>query len=379
MKRNSFLVAHVSSSLTSSGAGVTEVVYQLSRHQNLGSSLHVVVVGLVDDCWANESSQWSDIETIPFSTIGPKQFGYAKNLTRTLVELNPDLVHLHGAWMYPAKAVLDWHRVTKRPYIISVHGMLAPVALSYGSIKKRIVSYLYQDDVFLNASMMHSTSHQESVDIMTYGLDIPVVQIPNGVVVPKFVRNVEPELKKVITLGRVHKKKGLKNLLVAWSFLESSFPDWELEIIGPDDGGELQILKNLAMQMKLRRVVFSGAVFGDAKWYKYHSASIFVLPTLSDNFAITVAESLACAVPVISSKGAPWEGLNEFKCGKWVEVGEYPLRKGLEEMMQLSSTERLEMGFRGRRWMENSFSWSKIATHFEIVYRDTIIKSTQDV
>ena len=53
MKRNSFLVAHVSSSLTSSGAGVTEVVYQLSRHQNLGSSLHVVVVGLVDDCWAN--------------------------------------------------------------------------------------------------------------------------------------------------------------------------------------------------------------------------------------------------------------------------------------------------------------------------------------
>jgi glycosyltransferase involved in cell wall biosynthesis len=93
-----------------------------------------------------------------------------------------------------------------------------------------------------------------------------------------------------------------------------------------------------------------------------------VLPTLNENFAMTVAESLAAATPVISTRGAPWAGLEGERCGWWIEHGIEPLAAALQEAMTLPRPELHAMGRRGRAWMERDFGWDAIARKMSGVY-----------
>ena len=67
-------------------------------------------------------------------------------------------------------------------------------------------------------------------------------------------------------------------------------------------------MKELAVTLGLERVQFSEPLYGDAKWTAYREADLFVLPTRSESFGMTVAESLAAGTPVIVTMGAPWQG-----------------------------------------------------------------------
>lgn len=376
--RRSIRVIHVTSSLTSIGGGVREVVFHLADHQSRLASLDVSVVGLEEHLWSTEKSSWEAIPTYAHKVIGPRSFGYSNNLVDCLVRLNPDLIHLHGLWMYPSKAVLAWHNQTKRPYIISTHGMLSSIALSYSAFKKQIVGLWFHNAVLRTASALHSTSDSETLEIANFGLTNKVFQVPNGVVIPKLANFDMRIPKKVVTLGRIHKKKGLSLLLRAWLLLESRFPDWCLEIIGPDEDGELTRLQLLAKELDLQRVTFLGPVFGRDKLNAFQSASIFVLPSLSENFALTVAESLACGVPVVSTKGAPWELLEIFKCGRWVDINVEALSNGLKDMMMLSPYELSCMGKRGRNLMQERFSWASVSSEFEGIYSHIIHNVNDD-
>lgn len=72
---------------------------------------------------------------------------------------------------------------------------------------------------------------------------------------------------------------------------------------------------------------------------------IYVLPTYSDNFALTVAEALSMATPAIVSKGAPWSGLEENGAGWWVDIGVDPLAACLRAAMAL----RKDLAAKGQR------------------------------
>ena len=67
---------------------------------------------------------------------------------------------------------------------------------------------------------------------------MPVAIIPNGVNIPKIKKyNHYKNKKTIISLGRLHPKKGLDTLIKAWSRIEFIFKDWELKIVGPDEVG----------------------------------------------------------------------------------------------------------------------------------------------
>ena len=114
--------------------------------------------------------------------------------------------------------------------------------------------------------------------------------------------------------------------------------------------------------------IFTGALNDDEKWAAYGRADVFVLPTYSENFGIVVAEALWAGVPVITTHGTPWKDLEDRKCGKWIDLPEegsnpsaWPaLVMALEEMMSLSDDERRQMGERGRRLVEEKYTWAAV-------------------
>ena len=117
-----------------------------------------------------------------------------------------------------------------------------------------------------------------------------------------------------------------------------------------------------------QRVSIEGSVEGDAKIAAYRDAELFVLPTLNENFASTVAEALASGTPVIATKGAPWHGLAREGCGWWIDHGVEPLEAALANGMAMRREALQAMGAKGRTWMAREFSWDRVARDMLDVY-----------
>lgn len=197
--------------------------------------------------------------------------------------------------------------------------------------------------------------------------------IPHGVAVGEVLKvhnvNDHQRTRTVLCLGRLHPLKGLDLLIDAWKIVATDYPNWQLQIIGPDEQGTLTSLRDQVRRLALdNQITFKGPIYSVEKAKVIANADLFVLPTRSENFGIVVAEALACGVPVITTKGAPWGELITERCGWWVEVGVAPLVAALKAAMGLTDAERREMGENGRRLVEAKYQWPMIAKEMAKVY-----------
>jgi len=234
------------------------------------------------------------------------------------------------------------------------------------------------------ASCLHACSEQEYLNIRLFGYKGPVAVVPLGLTHDEFehalcsasdiqddliLKNVFHGKRLLLFLSRLHYKKGVEPLLQAWEAVRNSFPGWRLIIAGDGEVGYVASLKERVSTAGLEdSVAFIGAVHGEEKWALMKRAEIFVLPTLSENFGLVVAEALACAVPVITTKGAPWNDLEAETCGWWIDTGAMPLAACLSGALSLASDCLAEMGKHGRRLVERKYLIEKTARMLREVY-----------
>ncbi|MEM9938478.1 MAG: glycosyltransferase [Pseudomonadota bacterium] len=305
-------------------------------------------------------------------TMGPlKKLGFSGALNAALQAANAQIYHSHGLWMmpnvYPAKAA----RRNNAVLMMTPRGMFGEEAMQFSARKKQIFWSLYQGAAARSADCFHATSDSEAEDIRRQGLTQPICIIPNGIDIPELRRTKQsrPDAPFALSLGRIHPKKGLDRLIRAWAKLPSQLQGWRLKIVGPSELGHAYELEVLAQSLKARNISVEPPVFGDEKIELMRSAELFVLPTLNENFAMTVAESLAVATPVVSTRGAPWEGLTTHQCGWWIEHGVEPMRTTLEDALSLSIDQRASMGLKGQAWMKDAFSWTAISQDMLATYQ----------
>ena len=319
-----------------------------------------------------EAERPSFVKTFP-PGLGPRRLGQSPTMARWLREQAEtgriDVLHNHGLWMMP-NVYPGWARKSgKFRLVVSPRGTLSEWALKHHAWRKRVFWWLFQEQTLRRADAFHATSEEEYQDVRRLGFRQPVCVLPNGIDIPALVKTPVTGRRKLLYLGRIHKIKGIDMLLRAWQTLQGRFPDWELVVAGPDDGGYLPVMQALARQLGLQRVSFPGPLYGEEKLAAYRSASLYVLPTHSENFAMTVAEALAAATPVITTRGAPWRGLETNGAGWWIEIGVDPLVACLEEALGLPEERLAEMGRAGRAWMEREFSWTTIGLQMAAFYR----------
>ncbi len=322
--------------------------------------------------WGPMTSPPSFLQTFHLG-LGPRRLGRSPEMSRWLSETARigavDLIHNHGLWMLP-NIYPGW--VAKRygvPLMVSPRGTLSEWAMQNGSTIKRVFWPLVQKPVLVAVTCFHATAESEYADIRRMSFRQPVAVIPNGIDIPDLVLKPLNESRTLLFLGRIHPKKGIDMLLRAWQAVMVRFPDWNLRIVGPDNGGYLAKMQVLAAQLRLERVVFTGVLYGEEKLRAYREASLFVLPTHSENFGMTVAEALAAGTPAIVTRGAPWAGLEQQGAGWWIDIGVDPLVACLEEALSRSPESLVEMGQRGRNWMKAEFSWARVGQRMAETYR----------
>jgi glycosyltransferase involved in cell wall biosynthesis len=255
---------------------------------------------------------------------------------------------------------------------------------------KRLYHDMLGSRLLQGASCVIATSDQERQELLEGGIaPVKIVVRRNGIEVPgKFPPagsfrkqwNVSSTAKLVLFLGRLVTKKSPDLMLEAfsrWSARGNGSLGSVLVMAGPDEGdGYCEQLEAFAAQLGLSdRVIFTGPLYGDAKWAAYRDADVFVLPSQNENFGNTAAEAVACGTPVLVTDRCGIAPMVDQRAGLVVPHDCAALESGLVQMLQDSAlAARLRDGCKG---VANSLSWTEPLTQMETLYGDTISERRQ--
>ena len=370
-------IAFVTGSASRLAGGLYTSVRRLS--QSLTEAGHTVKVFALDDEYGVEdASAWLPIVPQRYQTIGPRTLGYAPGFSRALATGNFDVVHQHGIWQATSIAVAAWRRSTGRPVMISPRGMLDPWALANSGQKKRLAGRLYERANILNATSLHALSESEAKAIRAYHPGGRIDLIPNGTDLPEDRTPPRPGFlpddgrKTLMFIGRFHPKKGIVELLEAFSRLKHSSPDlaarWRLVIAGWDDGGYRTTVEHSVVKYGLSGdVALPGALYGANKDAALRYAEAFVLPSHSEGLPMSVLEAWAYRLPALITDACNLpEG---FAARAAYRISLRPDELIADLMAALSADDLASRGKAGHALVADRFSWDKIAQHHEIAYR----------
>jgi poly(glycerol-phosphate) alpha-glucosyltransferase len=399
-------LAMATGSLSRDAGGLFESVRALGKGL-AESGVEVEVCGLWDRNWEVDGGAWAPLKAAAFRYHGPRALAWSPAMDAALAGFSPDVVHLNGLWQYPSVAT---HRLWKRrgtPYVVSPRGMLDAWALANSRWKKRMAAWAFEDAVMRGAACLHALCEAEADSIRAYGLRQRIEVVPNGVGLPEISTTENTEgtegKKRLVFLGRIHPKKGLVGLVRAWAGLKrdlgaGKFSEWELVVAGWDQGGHEGELRTLCAEMGLAMadgegrmvdggdVVFRGPVFGMEKEGLLRGADAFVLPSFSEGLPMSVLEAWSYGLPVVMT---PECNLPEgFASGAALEIRNHDLATsyslpatptkldsdwdGLREFIEMTDSERREMGVRGRRLVEERFTWPKVAARMREIFEDLV-------
>jgi glycosyltransferase involved in cell wall biosynthesis len=208
-------------------------------------------------------------------------------------------------------------------------------------------------------------------------LDVPeseIFTLPNGVDTEKFKKNQAERIdNSILYAGRIIKPKGLHVLLDALEYLDIPVC---LKIAGPkQEQGYLE--KNLSrkgkQKMGIHEVEWLGSVDQEKIVRVYQQASVFVNPTLREDFGIVNLEALSCETPVIASDTM---GLNEVIRNGVNGILVQPnnprqIANALKKLLENKGL-RKKYGRNGRRMIKAHFSWDSIAREAVKIYEKVI-------
>ncbi len=290
---------------------------------------------------------------------------------------NYDLIHTQCIWLLSYHKVVTAARRLGIPYIITPRGTLEPWAYQgqgcVRSIKKKLAMHLYQKNDLQKANSILATADMEADNFRKLGLKVPIAVIPNGIDISEYLcRSSEDKStvkKQIVFLSRIHQKKGIEFLVNAWEQLKNKHPDWNVVIAGNGEESYIQQLKNLIKSKMLDSCVeIIPPVFGEEKRKLYCESSLFVLPSYSENFGMVVAEAMSCGLPVITTNGTPWQGLNERKLGWCIDLNLENLVATLSMAIDHGIDKLFEIGQKCSQHIHNTYQYTEVAAKNKAVY-----------
>jgi L-malate glycosyltransferase len=161
----------------------------------------------------------------------------------------------------------------------------------------------------------------------------PRNQLPNDML-------LDPHKTTLLFVGNLVPQKGVKYLLEAKKILDSdqesegAESDFELLIVG--DGPLKNDLQRQVQEYGIKNVVFLGER-RDVELIM-PSADLFILPSISEGFPITILESLASGVPVVATRVGGVVEIESESVVRLVEPGQSEaLARAIKEMVQPDS------------------------------------------
>jgi glycosyltransferase involved in cell wall biosynthesis len=294
-----------------------------------------------------------------------------------------NLVHTHAIFSYPVLAAYWMCQLHKIPYLATPHGMLEPWALAYKIWKKKLYFNWLEKPALQKASAIQMSAATEAEGIKNLDLKPPLVIVPNGIHREDFASLPDPEIfdqqfpetrnkRLIIFLGRIDPKKGLDLLAPAFAQAYQKFPDTHLIIAGPDNTGFLPTAESYFIEAGCSHAVtFTGMLTGDIKYAALAAAKIYVAPSYSEGFSMSVLEGMAAGLPCVITTGCNFPEAGEAEVATIVNIDVGSIAKAIIHLLE-DDQQAKNMGYRARQFILDNYTWDKIALKMVSVYENII-------
>lgn len=287
-----------------------------------------------------------------------------------------DVIHIHALWSYCTWAAAGAAIAAGVPYVIRPCGMLSKYTFGHGRLKKMLYWQAIEKRNVRRAARFHATSSQEKVDVLDAAPEASVSVIANGVSDEawELAQTVERKKRSVLYLSRIHPKKGVLDILLP--ALDRVPSDVELVIAGGVDPHDPDYFRTVDREIERgglkARVKLVGEIAPQDRWQYFDAATLFVLPSHSENFGIVVAEAMARRCPVVvTDQVQSCEHVIAADAGIVTPVS--PTAVG-DAISKLLADENLasQCGRNGFGYARDHFRWSKIAEDVAAMYREVL-------
>jgi glycosyltransferase involved in cell wall biosynthesis len=389
-------VTHVIPYMHRAAGGPPIVVDRIScRLASEGWSNRVVTTdtlarGLPQD-WIDQYG--SQYDMIVFPSRGPSNFGFSRSLAAQMDQIAAasKLVHIHTAWTYPGLAAMRACRKVGVPFVVMPHGMFDGSSLRRKWVKKQLYGrFVEWPNVRAAAAMVYTHEEERrlaenSVSRLPAGFVVPLGSDPPPVLsrqdlATQFIERY-PQFRDrriVLFLSRLHPKKGLDLLIPAFRSVASRIRDSQLVIAGAGDDAYLSSLRRLVGKEGLvDRITFTGPLYGNVKWEAFAAASMFVLPSYQENFALVVVEAMRMALPIVLSRRVNiWSDIVGGGAGVPCDLSADSVAATICRLLADPDLAG-QIGLRGKQLATDRYTWNQTAAALESVYTSVLAISNQ--
>jgi len=318
----------------------------------------------------------------------PRRFAYAPTLRHALAETAPwaHLIVIHSLFLYPQ--YVAWRAASRchTPYIVAAHGALDPYLRRRGRLRKAVTDALWQERMLAGAIALQFATEDEAALASDIVPAVRRIIVPLGIDTSTFATLPSSarfratylgghEGPVVLALGRLARKKGLDILVRAFSHVSELHPEAILVLAGPDDEGLEPTLRALARDLGVaRRVIFTGMLFHEQRLEALAAATVWALPSHTENFGIAAMEALAAGVPTVVSPAvnlAP--RLREHEAAIISDATPEAFAAAIDEL--LSKPARRERLSSAGRAFAQRYDWALVAAETKRIY-DDILKTS---
>ena len=196
--------------------------------------------------------------------------------------------------------------------------------------------------------------------------DARVRIIPNGIDLDKF-SPAATKKKMVLCVTRMFERKGVQYLIEAFDKIGPA--DWKLCIVG--DGPYLADVE--AMAKDKDNIDVLGFLENDSADLRnlYEESAIFSLPSASENFPIVLLEAMTAGAAVITTKHTGCADVVGDTAELVTPRNTDELAAALRRLID-DPDYRKELASRGRKRVEDNFSWESVVDQHTQLYREII-------
>lgn len=282
-----------------------------------------------------------------------------------------DALHVHSIFSYTSTSSMLIARLKRIPYIVRTIGQLSSWSLTQSRIRKLLMLLFIERSNLMKSFSIHVTSKSEMNDLRLICDHKKVLCLELGVEMSTLNKSTSYSPRKethFVFLSRIHPKKQLNKLLEAFSLLQSKDHrrSWHLYIAGEGEPEYVSSLKKLSKEYAINDLIdWMGHISGEEKASLLNESDWFVLPSISENFGISVVEALAHGIPVIISEEVGISDIvRETKAGI-VCGGSVSLIDALTFALDGAP---MEMRNAALKLARERFSWKEVAKKLSLYY-----------
>ena len=296
-----------------------------------------------------------------------------------------DVVHIHALFSFSSFAAARAARRATVPYIVRPLGVLNQWGMEN---RRRFVKKwslrMVELPILRHAAAIHYTAeaerreaalaHPEIASFPSAIIPIPIEAAGRADTAPFYERFPHAAERKVILfLSRLDRKKGIELLLTAFEEIRRKIPEALLVIAGAGEESYVASLRRRAAELGGEEsVIWAGFVEGKEKAALLAAATLFVLPSYSENFGVAAAEALAAGIPVLlSDKVAVAEEVRAADAGVVVECTSPAIADGLARLLNDAAL-RAKLGEKGRSFAQERYSSATVGRDLKRLYESVM-------